>query len=260
MAATFSGYEERNGCFAHIESKSSQKALESSEKLKETRARLRKLAQKSHHSDKFKSYIEEEQIAANLNTRVIKQEIDTRFTATHSMFRSFLNDPNEKNDKEMDIAKVRANADAINQALRRVLPRNKGEQYEEQKVRDEDVDRMINLIPTLDILEEGITLLGGDRYNTGSSVLPFVVNFKTILEDTDDDVGYVQTFKTVLWKDLEERCRDNLNFHVLIKSSFFDKRYSSLSFLAKLKFQNYPLRETFTKEQIISEIIFEGKK
>ena len=83
---------------------------------------------------------------------------------------------------------------------------------------------MIKLIPTLDVLEEGITLLGADLYNTGSSVLPFVVNFKHILEDTDEDVGYIRKFKEVLWREMEERVRNNLNFHILIKASFFDKR------------------------------------
>ena len=261
MAATFSGHEERNGCFAHIESKASQKALESSEKLKETRERLKKLAKKSNKSDHFKTYIEQEQIAANLKPRSLKQEVDTRFTATHTMFSSFLNDQNEKGDDEeyMNMEKIEANIDAINRALKKVLPTNKPEQYNELCVRPEDVDRMIKLIPTLDVLEEGITLLGADKYNTGSSVVPFVVNFKDILQDDDEDVGYVRTFKKVLWEELEERCRKNLNFHVLIKSSFFDKRYSSLGFLSKLQFDKFPLREVYTKEQIVAEIIIEGK-
>ena len=224
MAATFDGYEERNGCFAHIESKCSQKALDSSEKLKETRARLRRLAQRSNKSDRFKTFIEQEQLAAGLKPRSIKQEVETRFTATHTMFRSILNDPNERSDEDINMEKVGANINAINTALKRVLDPKKPDQYEEQCVRPEDLDRMIKLIPTLDVLEEGITLLGADLYNTGSSVLPFVVNFKHILEDTDEDVGYIRKFKEVLWREMEERVRNNLNFHILIKASFFDKR------------------------------------
>ena len=42
------------------------------------------------------------------------------------------------------------------------------------------------------------------------SVLLFVVNFKYILEDTDEDVGYIRTFKEVLWLEIEERCRNNI--------------------------------------------------
>ena len=59
---------------------------------------------------------------------------------------------------------------------------------------------------------------------TSISVLPFVFNFKYIIEDTDEDVGYIRKFKEVLWREMEERCRNNLNFHILIKASFFDKR------------------------------------
>ena len=44
--------------------------------------------------------------------------------------------------------------------------------------------------------------------------------------------------------------------HYLTNPTF---RYSSLSFLGKLQFDTYPLREIFTKEQIISELIDEGK-
>ena len=44
--------------------------------------------------------------------------------------------------------------------------------------------------------------------------------------------------------------------HYLTNPTF---RYSSLSFLGKLQFDTYPLREIFTTEQIISELIDEGK-
>ena len=47
----------RNGCFSHIQSKASQKALESSGILKKTRRRLRKVAQRYHKTYKFKAMV-----------------------------------------------------------------------------------------------------------------------------------------------------------------------------------------------------------
>ena len=49
---------------------------------------------------------------------------------------------------------------------------------------------MFNLVPTPDILEEGIRLLGAHKYCTASSVLPFQANFFHILEFDRDDVIY----------------------------------------------------------------------
>ena len=51
-----------------------------------------------------------------LKERTVKQEVKTRFTATHTMFRSILNDPNEKKDLPMDEEKVNLNIQALNKA------------------------------------------------------------------------------------------------------------------------------------------------
>ena len=67
-----------------------------------------------------------------------------------------------------------------------------------------------------------------------SSVLPFVVNFKYILEDMDEDVGYIRTFKEVLWCEIEERCRNNLNFHILKKARFFEVQFHIIPLKAKV--------------------------
>ena len=50
---------------------------------------------------------------------------------------------------------------------------------------------------------------------------------------------------------LTERCKKNLNFSLLAKASFFDKRFSKLGFLGSIDF---PLDKEVSKEQIVGEI------
>ena len=98
MLKSFSAAD-RSGCFAHIESKASQKALDSSKVLKKVLKKLRKISTKSNKSPKFKRSIKKEQIERRLQSITLKQEIATRFTSTKIMFNSFL--PSNK-DEEID--------------------------------------------------------------------------------------------------------------------------------------------------------------
>ena len=209
MEVTFES-EIRNGCFSHIESKACQYALDSSDRLKNTRKKLRKVAKKANKSSKFKSFIEKEQIKRNLKTRTLKQEIKTRFTATHTMARSFMNDPNEKkSEAPIDEGKVMENIEAVNAALKSSV--KKGE-YNRLYIDHSDVTVLLNIVPTLDPMEEAITYLGGDKHITASSVLPFLVNFNTFLETNEDDPLYVTKFKSTLKREMIERCVKHLNF------------------------------------------------
>ena len=104
----------RNGCFAHLDSKACQYAVDSTPTLKEIRNRFRKVAKKANKSSKFKGAIEKEQSERGLKKRSLKQEVQMRFTATHSMIRSFMNNPNKKNtDKDIDEVKVFENLQAV---------------------------------------------------------------------------------------------------------------------------------------------------
>ena len=93
-------------------------------------------------------------------------------------------------------------------------------------------------------MEEGITLLGGQKYSTGSVVLPFLQKMKKDLEPLEDEPLNIVRFKRDLAADLEERCEQNLDKNLLSKASFFDKRFSQLKFLA----------EEDEREKILEEI------
>ena len=82
--------KERNGCFAHIESKASKKALNKQKTLKTLRIKLRKISKKSNKSSKFKYALEKQQELRGLKVKSLKQEVETRFTATRTMIKSFL--------------------------------------------------------------------------------------------------------------------------------------------------------------------------
>ena len=75
----------RNGCFAHIESKACQKALDDVDILKKVRKKLRKIASKSNKSPKFKRSVKKEQIAREIPNITLKQEVATRFTSTKTL-------------------------------------------------------------------------------------------------------------------------------------------------------------------------------
>ena len=90
---------------------------------------------------------------------------------------------------------------------------------------------MKELVKVLDVLEEGITLIGGEKFATGSAVLPFLYKFNKLLEIDDDEPLFISTFKKDLKDDMKGRCDANLNVHMLAKASFFDKRFSQLKFL-----------------------------
>lgn len=223
--------KERNGCFAHIESKASKKALDKQKTLKIMRSKLRKISKKANKSSKFKYAIQNQQKKKGLRILSLKQEVKTRFTATHTCVRSFLNDPNEKKDAPIDEIKVDENINAINLAMKDA--KFKKTEISKLEIKPEDTMKMKELVKVLDVLEEGITLIGGEKFSTGSAVLPFLNKFNKVLETDEDEPLYISSFKTDLKAEMKTRCDANLNKQVLAKASFFDKRFCQLKFLEK---------------------------
>ena len=91
--------------------------------------------------------------------------------------------------------------------------------------------------------------MGGEKFATGSSVLPFVSKMEKALDPSPLEPAYINTFKKDLWKDLKSRFEKNLNRGVLAKASFLDKRFSKLKFLGQEE-----------KETVLSELLAEFKK
>ena len=236
--------DERNGCFSHIQSLSSKKALDSQKPLTILRSKLRKVSKKANKSSKLKYALQKQQKLRGLKMKTLKQEVKTRFTATHTMIRSFMNDPKETSGDGFDDDKINENIEAINSAMKACKFKKK--MLSQLEIKSDDVKKMKELVSVLDIMEEGVTLIGGEKYATASAVLPFLHRLYKILEEDETDPVYMSNFKTYLREDLAGRCDNNLNKEVLTKASFFDKRFAMLKFLDK--------EETLDRENILREI------
>ena len=243
MKASFPSHE-RSGCFAHIESKACQKALKDSKSLELIRKKLRKISRKSNKSPKFKRNVKKEQKSRQIKVIAIKQEVVTRFTSTKIMFDSFL--PSEAGE-EIVPEEAKKNVEAINAAMRGCLS---SKEFKKLEITEKDTAMILNTLPTLKILEEGITKLGGEKFSTGSIVLTFLSRFLVFLDGDEEDPTYLRAFKKKLQKEMIKRCNENLNIKVLALSSFCDMRYSRLKFLDTL--QKYKVTK-ITKEDIINE-------
>ena len=111
------------------------------------------------------------------------------------MIRSFLNDPNEKKDIPLDDVKVKENIDTINSAMK--IAKFKRKDLEKLEIQPQDVQKMKQIVPLLDFLEEGITLMGAEKYSTGSVVLPFLKRYEKVLQLDDNDPLYLSQSKRV---------------------------------------------------------------
>ena len=74
--------------------------------------KLRKISKNANKSSKFKYAIKKEQKKKNLRVLSLKQEVKTRFTATHTMIRSFMNDPNEGKEDDTNVDFMKENVAA----------------------------------------------------------------------------------------------------------------------------------------------------
>ena len=193
-------FDIRNGCICHIKSKACLKATGSTKLLHKTRKKFRAIARKANKSPKFSRAIVKTQKSSGVKIRTLKQEVKTCFTATHTMFRSFANDPNENSGEDINISKVKENIKCINDAMVASLNKKDVEKLK-------DVNVLVNLLPLLDYMEEGINLLGGQKYCSGSVALPFLCKFLQALESNKDDPIYLAKFKEVLSTELVTRCK-----------------------------------------------------
>ena len=223
-------YDIRNGCIAHIISKTTFKALDDCEFVREKRRKYRMIATRFNKSPLYKSKLAQIQKEKEVKSITIKQEVATRFEATNTMLRSFLNE--NKTTVAVDKDKAKRNFDAINEAVSECTKDRK--EIEKFLLEKEDLDLMFELVEVLDLLVNGITYLGGDKYVTSSLVLPYLQKLDYLLQPKSSDRKYISDVKGFIRADLDERCDKNLNKIFLSKATFLDRRFfkgSQLSFL-----------------------------
>ena len=134
--------DERNGCFAHIESKSCQNVLKKQKHFQKLLRKLKKISKKANKSSKFKYALEAQQKKRNLKVLHLQQEVPTRFTAAWTMARSFLH--MGKHMEEVSEEQMQANFDAINAAM--VEAGFKKKELEDRRLTNEDFIKLKELV------------------------------------------------------------------------------------------------------------------
>ena len=217
--------DSRNGCLAHIQSKTMEKAVNAVSSISKLRKKMRKLARMAKFP-KFKYALEEAQKSTNLPKRKILQEVKTRFTSTLTMFHSVMSFDQESS-KEDTLKKAKLNTNAINDALNKVGTKK----AKKLNFKQSEIEMIVATASVLEPICDMLTTLGGDKYVTGSIVLPYTkkVVFLTRVEETDPK--FIVELKKFINKDCLQRCRENLNINLLKKATFLDGRFKSLKSL-----------------------------
>ena len=171
----------RNGCLAHLQSNASKRGFRNVPIIRKLRLKIRKVATKFNKSNKFKKKVRKYQKKENISVRAISQEVKTRFTSTYQMLGSVLH---VSPDGDIDEDVMNKNIKAINQALVETVNTR---EYQSLKISKDSVK--------FAALERGISLMGGQSYGTGSSVLPFLTQFNKLLQPKDSEMNYVTSLK-----------------------------------------------------------------
>ena len=103
------------------------------------------------------------------------------------MLRSFLNE--KQVNINVDKEKARVSFSAINDAVAECT-KDKNE-INKFKLDDEDLDIMVELVQVLDLLVNGISYLGGEKYVTSSLVLPYMEKLYALLIPKSSDRKYL---------------------------------------------------------------------
>ena len=214
--------DERNGCIAHIQSKTMEKAVKSVNTIRILRKKIVKVARLARFS-KFKYALVEAQKNKNLPQRCVLQEVKTRFTSTLTMLHSVMSFDDE-NSKEETRKKAKLNIEAINTALAAVGTKKSKTLI----ISESDGEKVVATANVLQPICFMLTMLGGDKYVTGSIVLPYMKKVVSLLTVEDTDPQFIVELKSFIRKDFLQRCRENLNFDILRKATLFDPRYKSM--------------------------------
>ena len=219
MQAAFTETE-RNGCWPHILSISTKKAMKAQNELTEIRGKMRKISTLAHKSPKFMIEIQKGQEEQNLPLTKLQQEEPTRFTATVIMMKSFLNVKLENIDDNMET--VYANIQVINNALINVGVKKAN--LEKMTLKRVEISKVVPLIKVLEALEECITVVGSENKVTASLMHKFVKNLYEFLKPNDSDPVFLHVFKAKIKAEIKERNNKNLNTEALAKAAIFAKR------------------------------------
>jgi hypothetical protein len=221
----------RSGCLAHILHSTVSFGIKQTPEVDNTIKKMRRIATKFNKSYAFKYAVEVQQKKRDIKVKPIHQDVPTRWGSTRASCESFLDTKKESDFDEDDENDVFGddfeNMGAINDALRKVKYKKP------QKVTDfllsrNDmlrIQRTHKFLLNIDIYS---TILGGQKFVTGSIVLPVVASLKNLFKPDDEDAMYIANMKEEMLDDFKRRVADNLNGEFLLKATALDARFKNL--------------------------------
>jgi hypothetical protein len=242
--------KERNGCMSHIIHKTVTAGADGVKEVKDILVKIRKIAGRHNKSYAFRYGLNVEQQKMGIKTKVLHQDVPTRWGSTRASTESFLDSKEDEGEEteqsffgELESFK---NAEAINNALKK-LKWKKKIKLSYFLLSTSDMMRIRNISKFLTRIDIFCTTLGGSKFVSSSVVLPVVKSFKKLLEPDEDDVSYIAKIKRIMCDDFKARIAENLNFELLIKASALDPRFSRLKIVDK-KEKREEVFDTLLKE------------
>lgn len=218
-------------CAAHTIQLSINKALTvaSVDKLL---VKCRKIVGHFKHSSQMESKLLFKQKELGLGETKVQQDIATRWNSTYIMVQSLLK---------------------IREAIDSTLTENPSNVLMLSSSEWEMLDKLATTLkPCLDITE----LLGGQKYVTGSVVIPAVAHLKRLMTISDDtEPGFISRFKAMLVNDLTERISDWNLYEKYEEATALDPRFKTLRCISENKRELVWKRLSLSnlKQQLVSE-------
>ena len=171
-----------------------EKAVKAVSSISLLRKKMRRLARMAKFP-KFKYALEKAQKSKELPKRKVLQEVKTRFTSTLTMCHSVMSFVPEKS-KEETLKKAKQNSEAINDALDIVLTKK----AKKLKIKVSEIEMIVATANVLEPICDMLTMLGGEKYVTGSIVLPYMKKVVYLIKVEETDPKFIVDLKNFIIK------------------------------------------------------------
>lgn len=236
---------ERSGCCAHMFHSTVSHGSKKVKIVKEVIEKIRKVTKYHNKSPKFRHGFEKQQQLAGLKVRPLIQDVVNRWGSTAAATKSLLNHDDEDKDKPRF-----ANMKAVNSALKIIREKEKTKKKKEKLKKlmytEEEMVVIENLNGFFKKLDIFATNLGGSQYVTSSIVIPTLKSLKNLFAPNSNDATYIAEMKSLMFEDIKERMKKNLNFSIMSKSTVLDPRFKDLKMIEK--FQRKAVYESIEME------------
>ncbi|KAL2099535.1 hypothetical protein ACEWY4_003929 [Coilia grayii] len=193
-------------CFAHSLQRSITVSLQNS-LFGNVLAKCRKVVGHFKHSPANAAELDQKQIEHGQKKESLVQDVPTRWNSTLAMIQSI-----RRNEQPL--------RDVLSTHTKIAMPTTA------------EMDKLHRLEMLLEPCRYVTELLGGEKYVSCSVALPALCHVSRVMESSDEDPAYVNTFKATFRKDLETR-KENPNIVYLKIATALDPRFKDLKCLPR---------------------------